>query len=223
MKDNSLYTLGGLCAIIIAIASLITGVVYLIMPADLQAGVPAPRFLPAFAQDATMLLLVFWLQALIGILGVAVVPAVSERSGSAGHGWLRWTSNLAMIGFAASAIGYLLSAERLPRIAAAFVAGDAATKAALGATWKASIDLFGIWGYGVVGLWVLVVSLLALRGTGFPRNLNYLGLLTGVLYILIPLGTIFKVSILLTVSAGLGSVVALIWYGWIGMQLRRPA
>ena len=79
-----------------------------------------------------------------------------------------------------------LSYAGLPGIAAAFVAGDASTKAALAVVWRSSPDLLGFWGYGAIGIWVLVVSILALRGKDLSSILNIIGILLALLYILVP-------------------------------------
>jgi hypothetical protein len=219
--DSSVARLGGACAVLLGLIGAASSLLYVVLPADLQAGVPAPRFLPSFARDSTLLLVVFWTQAALGVLGLAVVPAVSQVVRDVHAGWIRWMATLATVGFAATSIGYLLSIERLPRIAAAYVAGDGSTQAALAAVWKSSIDLFGLWGYGAVGAWVLVVSILAFRADRLTRGLNLVGLAVGLAYLLVPLGTILKIQPLLTVSAAIGVVAGLIWYVGVGLRLRR--
>jgi hypothetical protein len=219
--DRSLTKLGGQAAVALGVIAAASSALYVVLPADLQASVPAARFLPAFAADPTLLIVIFWTQAIVGILGIAVVPAVTGIVRDLNEGWTRWVSTLAIIGFAVSSIGYLLSLERLPRIAAAFVAGDASTKAALAVTWKASIDLFGLWGYGAVGLWVLVVSVLALRASRFATWLAALGIVVGLVYLLVPIGTVLKIQPLLTVSAAAGALLGLIWYLAVGLRLLR--
>jgi hypothetical protein len=219
--DRSLARLGGQAAILLGVIGAVSSALYVVLPADLQASVPAARFLPAFDSDPTLLLVVFWTQAIIGVLGLAVVPALTRPVRDLSEGWARWTSTLALIGFAVSSVGYLLSIERLPRIAAAYVAGDPSTQAALAATWKASIDLFGVWGYGAVGAWVLVVSILALRGGRLDRPLNMIGIALGITYLLVPAATLLKIQPLLTVSAALGAVFGAIWYVGNGIRLLR--
>jgi hypothetical protein len=221
MKDNSLLQLGGLAAILIGIAKAISGVVYLLLPPEQRAEVGGAQFLPSFAQNPTLLLTLFWVEALVGVLGLAVVPALSSLYRSVNEGWVRWTSNLALMGFAVAAVGYVLSVSRLPGIAAAYVAGDASTKAALLAVWKSSIDLFGLWGYGAIGVWVLVLSLLALRANAYHKPYVYLGFLLALSYLLVPVGAILKIQPLLVGVAGVGGAAALVWYVWTGVLLRH--
>lgn len=152
MVDKSLLKLGGACAILLGVAKLIASAAYFVVPPEQRLSVPGTLFLPSFAQDSTFLMTIFWLEALVGVLGLAVIPAMSGLVRAANEGWVRWTSNLALVGYAVSAIGYTLTIARLPAIAAAFVAGDASTKAALAVVWKSSPDLFGLWGYGAIGV-----------------------------------------------------------------------
>ncbi len=64
------------------------------------------------------------------------------------------------------------------------------------------------------GLWVLLVSIAALRAGGFPRGLNILGLLVGAVGIL---------SIIpgLTGLTGIFGLSQIIWFVWLGIVLLR--
>jgi hypothetical protein len=64
------------------------------------------------------------------------------------------------------------------------------------------------------GLWVLLVSLAALRAGGLPKGLNVLGLLVGVVGII----TIFPGLTNLTGVFGLGQII---WFVWLGIVLLR--
>lgn len=66
----------------------------------------------------------------------------------------------------------------------------------------------------VGGIWVLLVSLAALRGGGLPRALNYLGVVIGVA------GIITLVPALEMIGAifGLGLIV---WFVWLGIVMLR--
>ena len=223
MKDDSVLKLGGACAILLGIAKILSGVGYLVLPPEQRVLSPGVEFLPSFAQNSSLLMAVFWVEAAIGLLGLAVVPALSGLVRSMSEGWVRWVSTIATVGYAVSAVGYLLSIARIPVIAAAYVKGDPSTQAALAVVWRSSPDLQGLWGYGAIGVWVLVVSLLAMRGTTFPKPHAYLGLALAVLYILVPAGVMLKAQPLLLVSAGVGALAAPIWYVWSGLILRRTS
>jgi len=64
------------------------------------------------------------------------------------------------------------------------------------------------------GLWVLLVSLAALRAGGLPKGLNILGLLVGAVGII----TITPALNALTGVFGLGQII---WFVWLGIVLLR--
>lgn len=219
MKDNSLLKLGSVCAVLLGIAKIISAVLYLVLPADLRAEVAGKVFLPAFFANPTPLLSFFWVEAAVGILGIALVPALSSWVKAKNEGWVSWSSNLALIGYAVSTTGYLLSIARLPLIATTYVNAPE-TQPVLAATWKASIDLFGFWGYAAIGFWILIVSLLAVRFSILPRWLAVLGIIISIPHLLVPLGTILKSQPILIGIAAVGLLLP-VWYIGVGWWLNR--
>jgi hypothetical protein len=220
MKDNSLYKLGGACAILLGIVDALSSITYLLLPADQRLGVPAAKILPSITQGAILLKIQLLELAFIGILGLIVVPAFSELFKTQNEGWVRWTGNLALLGFAVAAVSNLFTFARLPAIAAAFVAGDASTKAALVPVWRSTLDLYGVWNDGVIGVWILTLSLLALRGVIFPRVLAILGVLAGISLFLIPFAFFLKTPSLFMLAAILGGAASTIWMIWAGVVVR---
>ncbi len=68
----------------------------------------------------------------------------------------------------------------------------------------------------VGGLWVLLISAAALRGSQFPKALNYLGIaigIAGALTLLPPLADLGAVF-------GLGQII---WFAWLGLLLLRDS
>lgn len=223
MKDHSLLRLGGICAILLGVIVALSSLLYFVIPAEQRAAQPAAVILPSIAQGATFLILLFWTQAIIGVLGLVVVPALSRIVEDVNEGWVRWMTNFAVFGFAISAVGYLLDVEKLQNIARAFVNGDDQTKMLLTATWKSSLDEQGFWGYGAVGAWILVVSFLGLRAKRFPPVLSYIGIVLGIFYLVIPPAVMLKSQPALLVLVAGGLIIAPIWYIWAGLTARRQA
>jgi hypothetical protein len=224
MKKNNLYSVGGLFAILLGLTKIWSGIGYLIIPVDQRATVPGKTFLPAYALGHGALNSLFWAEALVGVFGLAVVPALAKfLLDDENEGWMKWASSLATVGFAVTAIGYFLTLARLPGIATAYVNGDASTQAALAVTWKSTPDLFGFWGYGAIGIWLLCANLYMLRKAGVSKAFVYVGLLTAVISLLVAIGTYFKVQPLLLIAAGTGLIAAPVWFIWLGVNLRRMA
>jgi hypothetical protein len=220
-KSNGVYRLGGLCSILLGVLSALIGITYLLLPPEQKLGMKASDVLPSFVLNPTLLTLQSIELALAGVLGLAVVPAVAKLIEQADEGWARWMSSLAYIGFGVAAVSNLLVAGRLPGIAAAFVTGDAATKAALVPVWRSTLDFQGWWQYGAIGLWILVTSLLAMRGNMLSKAASWIGIVTAILQVLVPIAFVFKLPAIITIVAIAGGIIGPIWYIMMGMSLRK--
>lgn len=218
MKDGSVFKVAGLFAILLGIAKIVSPLLYILMDPNLHAEVPAKTFLPAFADHPSLLVAFFWTEALVGVFGLAIVPGVAAMMEGHNDGWIKFGTNLATIGFGVSTVGYLLSIARLPAIAKTFVT-DPSTQPVLSATWKASIDLLGFWGYTAIGLWILFVSITALQHNVYPKLLGWLGIVLTIPHLLVLFGTYFKSQAILNSVLVIG-LLAPFWYIWMGLHLR---
>lgn len=224
MKDNSLNKLGGTCSILTGISLIEVAVVYLLLPPEQQDACGCPgQFLETLAQNSALYMVEYWLFGLYSLLAIAAVLAISENVRSANEGWVRWTSNLAIIGLAVNAIDSFRRVALDSARAAAYVQGDAAVKAALtvpGAL--AGLDPQDWLRGGAFGLWVLVVSLLALRGGTWPKSLAYVGIGVAITALLAMVGQVFQIPSALTIVAGVGALILVpTWYIWLGLRLSK--
>jgi hypothetical protein len=225
MKSNSLNKVGGLCSILVGALYIIVGATYVLLPPEQQAGGAPDAFYRSFAQSPTLSMVNYWAFALAGVFALGALPAITESVRSVNEGWARWTSNLAYLGFAVTAIDFFRNIALQPDRAAAYVAGDASLRAVLAApTFLAGLDSQGWLGFGGVGLWALMTSLLAMRSKMWPNTLAYVGCAVGVLYWLVVVSFVFDMAALTQIVAALGGVVAApVWYIWLGMRLRKAA
>ena len=224
MKDNSLSKLGGTCSILLGILYLVIGITYILLPADQKQTSAVDKYLPSLAENPTIQVLQFWAFALSGLVAIAVVLALSESVRSENEGWIRWTSNLAILGFAVVAINNFRNIGYQLPLARTYVEGDAVTKTVIELGGPYGLDPQGWLTFGAVGLWVLVVSLLARRAGIWPNLLTYVGIATTVAYWLIVVGFVFNQETLFTIGAALGGIIlAPIWYIWAGLRLRQAS
>jgi hypothetical protein len=223
METRSVFKIGGIASILLGILHVIVGIHYILLPDDQKLGVPGAELLPSFAANPTSLLIHIWEYTLIGIVGLAVIPAVFQLVRPVNEGWARLTQNLAFIGFAVAAVSNAITIDRLPRIAQAFVNGDASTQAAILPFWRTTIDPLGLWQFVAVGLWIFISAYLALRGNLLPRPLAYAGLLFGLVQWLVPLVFSFQAPVVFVPLAVLAVVLGPLWYIWLGLVLNRLA
>jgi len=221
MKDNTREKVGGLCSILLGVSYVLVGALYLVLPVDQRSAPTDLAFYTSVLQSPGLLRIYYLMFALGAVLGLGVVPAISERMQSVHEGWVRWTANLAFLGFAVTAIDFFKVWAIQVYRAEIFVNGDASTQAAISAT-SDGLDPQGWLSFGMVGAWVLAVSLLALRENLWPKSLSYAGIALASIYWLIVVGFVFGIDILLSIAAALGGVVlAPIWYIWAGFRLRQ--
>jgi hypothetical protein len=241
MKDTTLSKLGGTCSILAGVTLVVVGVVSLLSPPNQQIdpytcrGVCADRFLTSLAHTSTLEVAELGLLALYCLLAIAAVLAVSASVRAVNDGWVRWTSTLAIIGLALNAIDALRATALFPAKATAYVQGDAAVKAALtapGALW--SSDPQGWFKFGAFGFWVLVVSVLALRGISdpdrrpgrWPKPLAFVGIGVALASWLVVVQEVTQTpsQSLLAIPGVVGLVILVpIWFIWMGLRLRRAS
>jgi hypothetical protein len=231
MKDTTLSRLGGSCSILAGLALLVVPVLLVLGPADQQQDPYtchcADTYLPSLAHTSTLHIAGLGVLAVYSLLAVAAVLAISETVRAGHEGWVRWSSTLAIVGLVTNAIDALRHAALDPAVAAAYVEGDAAVKAALTVPGALTgLDPQGWFKFGGVGFWVLVVSLLALRSGAWPRALAIMGLVVTVAFWLVVTGEVMQSpsQSLLAIPALIGAgILTPLWYIWLGLRLRRVA
>ena len=222
MKNNKLSKFGGICSILVGISYIVIGITFLLGPVEQRPGANSAEFLISFAQNPLMSILMYWAFALSAVFAIAAVLAVSEMVLPLSEGWVRWTKNLAIIGFTVTALGNFRSLAYYPTMAATYATGDAMTKAAIEASqYVFDLDPNGWLIFGGVGLWFLVVNLLALSENSWPKILSYVGIAGAIAYWLVVAGYVFQMYILISVAAAASIVVAPIWYIWAGLTLQK--
>lgn len=223
MKEKEMASIGSVSSIAVGILYLTVAVTHMLIPVEQRAAMgDGHGFYQSFSQDPTFSLLEWWQLALISLLGIAVVLAVQERFAGLHAGWVRWASGLALLGFGANAIIEFTSVARHPVLAAGYMAGDASTRAAIAAQPALVLDPYGWLRFGVIGFWVLVISLLALRAGAIPRLLGYVGVGAALAFFILVAGFMQGQEMLIMVGAGLGGVIfAPAWFVWLGLLLRR--
>lgn len=216
------FRFAGGMALAMAALSAAAGVLYLLLPAAQRLGVPGRELLPSFASDPLMLQLETLALAAIGLVGLAIVQPVRALVGPADD-WLRWTSMLALVGYAVAAVGNTLILGKLPGIADAFVAADASAQTAITTFWRTTLDPFGLWQFGAVGLWLLVVGIVAWRSGSLPPVGAYLALAAGIAHIVVPALLLGSAQPALAIAALVVAAVIVAWFAWLGLHIWRRA
>ncbi|HNB41872.1 MAG TPA: DUF4386 family protein [Anaerolineales bacterium] len=227
MKDNSLYKLGGFASIIVGISYVVIGITTVLLPPNL-AGVPeAQSPFMFFEANRGLLMTQYWAFTIGAIFALAMIPAVSATVQHLNEGWVRWTSSLATLGFVAAILDNYWAIVVTPARAAMYTTGSEVVRAALSIPGEPQVlDVQGWLASGGVGLWVLVIGLLALRGKVFPKGLAYLWIIGAFTYFMSLAASVipdlYLSGVVIAVSS-IGAVLAPVGYGWMGWWLWNKA
>jgi hypothetical protein len=99
--------------------------------------------------------------------------STSDLVRNANKGLVRWTSTLAIIGYAVAVIWYFALQQANPALAAGYTQADETTRAAVALIGPLSLDPQFCMSYGLTGLWFIVLNWLASRSDQLPRFLAY--------------------------------------------------
>lgn len=225
MTHNSLFKLGGACSMLLGISYLGVGLTTLLLPPAVTYANDVQSPLMYFEANKGMLLAQYWAFTLVGLFGLAVVPAASAMVQHLDEGWVRWTGALARLGFAVTILDNYWAIVVTPAQAAAYVAGSAVARQALTLPGAPQfMDVQGWLGYGAVGAWIVTVSMLALRGRVWPRGLSVVGIAGGLAYLVALASLILPgYRVLTLVAAPAAAILGPVLYIWLGVVLRRTS
>ena len=218
MEDRRIAKIGGICSIITGILYLIIAGTYFIIPAEQNPATQyySSEFFSSIRENFSGQEILYWSLILSAVFGIAVVAAVSDLVRPSSEGLVHWTSTLATIGFGIQIAANVLGRDYVLRVSSGYFQLDGSVQSAI----NLQGNLFNDWvTFGLVGIWLITVNVLALRGGLLSRVLAFVGLISGVAYWLVVAGNIFEILSLITIAAGIGIFFLPLWYIWIGASL----
>jgi hypothetical protein len=228
-QDNrSIFVWGGNASILMTVAFIWIGIALMLDPVEQQRG---EAFWQAYVEQPWMSLSWRSTFVIVGLLTLFVIPAATRLVRSedgALEGLLHWTTALAYIGTAAGAIDFLRGIAMSDALIEAYTTGDVVAQTAVKTSLLAAIDANGVFRWGGVGLWYVVIGWLGMRNAKFSRTLAFFGIGSGVGYIFamifgitetfIP-GTQIPAQAVAAMIAG--AFVAPVFHVWLGIVLRK--
>jgi hypothetical protein len=227
MDDPSIRRLGTFASFGVAVAYLLTGVCAVLMPPELQGRpeVTPHEFWTVLSQHPTAHLSFHWAWVLAGLFGIFAVPSISLLVWSIHRGAVLWSGLAALLGFAVMARSHLMELAWDRKIIPVYQTADPAFQHAVHVVAGLALDVpDGVLTYGAVGIWVAVISLLAIRHEKLPRWFAYLGFATAAALLagLVGYGLLLRPFIVVAVGVG-GFLLVPAWFAWAGLLLRRSA
>ena len=223
-EEKSTRRLGGTFCVLTGIVFFATALAFFLLPPEQLDFTPRSGFFMSVAANPTGLELTF-LGSMIGaLLAVGAVMAVSGHMRRTNEVLIRWSSTLAIIAYAVSALRNATDLIQIPDLAARYVQADSSTRTAIEAIGLASIDPSMVLQSLLLGVWFLAVNFLALRTGALPRSLACVGLILGVGSLLTLPFLLFNLQFLTLVVTALGLIVINpVWFIGTGIVLRRAS
>lgn len=222
MKNRDLARLGGVCAILSGILLPVSAIAYMLMPAAQQSWADPSAYLLSFAENPTFAMVEYSANVLGAILAFIVILAVADALRPAHEGWLRWATIIGILGYSVYAIQYLRQLSLVPGMAERFLMADSVTRAATAANiYLVPLDLYGWITFGAFGVWALVINILSLQQKRWSPLLSWLGIIGGIGYWLVLVGTVLHVDVLSMIAAAAGVILGPIWLIWLGIFLHK--
>ncbi len=211
MKD--LQKMGGLAALYAGTAYVV-GMVGFLLVVNISGVVDPVQKVALIVDNQTFLSILHLIVFVIwGVFMVVLSLALYERLKAGSPAIVQTATALGLIW-----AGLVIASGMVYNIGMGTVVDIYGTNPAQAATvWLAIESVFDGLGGGneiVGGLWMLLVSWAALQAKEFPRALNYLGLVIGVVGIL----TVIPALGMLTDVFGLSQIV---WFVWLGIVMLR--
>lgn len=220
MKNDSMFKLGSVASFLSALF-LLTYLLGGALRPEAQNGNDINAYLLSLAENSTLTMILFWSGVLYGLFAIAVVMSTSDLVRNVNKGLVRWTSTLAIIGYAVTVIWYFALQQANPALAAGYAQADETTRAAVALIGPLSLDPQFCMSYGLTGLWFIVLNWLTSRSDRLPRFLAYLGFVAGIASWLVVAGSFLGNGGLETAGFVLSRFTLIIWYVWTGSVLRQ--
>jgi hypothetical protein len=164
--------LGGVCSILTGAIFFVSGLIFFLQTGqfDWYSIGSISRYLQAVPYGATLWVLGNWGAALAAFLAIAGVLALSDALRLVHAGLVRWTSTLAIIGYAILAVSNVADLYQIQRMVAIYPQLDPSARSALEAMGSGSLDPNqGLW-YITISPWLMAAGWTSYRGSQLPKN-----------------------------------------------------
>lgn len=181
--NKSIFKWAGIASILMSIGFVLIGVLITLDPVERVRG---EAFWQVFYEQPYLNLSWRWSFVVVSLLTLAVIPAlaayVRSKDGEWDGLWL-YATTLAYIGAASGALEWLRNLKMVEPFLEAYQTGDPMAQIAAKTTAIGSIDPEGFFRYGGLGLWYILMCVMALRYHKMSRTVAYTGIGCGVGYI----------------------------------------
>jgi hypothetical protein len=208
----------GVCAMLVGAAYLASQLTFRLTP---HAGGPPEDVLTTAKFAPGWFIAYHGELALAGLLGLAVVAAVSDLTAPGSPVWMDWARRVGYFAFAVVALENVRLAALVPQMGNWYLCHCTSQEqiAVVVSFSTLPLDPFGVITLGLVALWIASVCLAGRRAKSLPAGLVYLGLVLAVLYLAAVITALAGEPGLHLLGLILSSLLSGVWYLWLGWRL----
>ena len=226
-EKSTLIRWGGVCSIVSGVLFLVPLVFYFyLLPAAGSSATHAldpVSFLPWMAAHGGVHVALLWTVCLAFLVVLFGVPLALRRKLESVSPTAAQVAALAGIlgPLAIMLASLMLAAGELPLAKAYVDAGEGARTAIVAVyEWQrlTTALLFDVFGFSMLGVWILVSSVAGLRFAGLPRGISWFGIVTALLSLSVATGYMTKIRWLGETGVGMLAFLAVpAWLIWLGI------
>jgi hypothetical protein len=221
MHERTLQTIAGEAAFVVALSSIIFGLIFLFVITDAQKG-PAPNALISYAANPIPIQIAFLLVILGSLSAFVAIVGIYRHLFEKYPGWALLSLLLGVAFSLLTALDATYTAFLLPFLSTLYATGDTALKASAVLAWNipSPINPYDFSEFFLSGLWLLVTGWLIMRSGYFARILGYLALAGGIGQVILFVST-FTGTVPLIVGIGVPGAVLVgpLFWLWTGYTL----
>ncbi|WP_413299520.1 hypothetical protein AA0X95_16050 [Bacillus sp. 1P10SD] len=208
--------LGGISALIVGFLYILTVVIVLVSP-------PGENPVVDHVTYINRLVAVHYILGFLGVLGIMVVLAISNRleKYTESSEWYPYSKVMAIIGFALLAINNFRQVGMDHELSHEAMMKGGVVFETIVTSWAGLVELSpqGWVDFGFVGLWIFTVGIITNKYLN-KKVLSILGMVGGACFILTVLGNVSGITVLVMVGMGLGGLIIVpIWFISFGILL----
>jgi hypothetical protein len=221
MNEHSFQKFAGGAAIVVALCSLLYGLVFLfLLPAE-QKGAP-PAALVSYAANPIPRNILNILFTVGGLAATAALVGIYRHVREGHEGWAFWSAVPGLAYGILTAVHGIYLIFLGPTLSALYGREDTAIRAAAVVVGyiPSPLDPSSFSKFFLAGIWLLVTGALMLRTNYFSRWLGYLALVAGIGVILLFIGTATGTLFLVLATGVPGSaIIGPLFWLWVGYTL----
>jgi len=224
VSATSMARMGSVCSLLGGIIFLLSGAgffVFQVTTFDWNSIKSISEYLSRVPIGSTMWTLINLGSAIASFLAIGGVLALADRIHPANEGLVRWTSTLAVIGYAIVAVSNIADLYQIRQMTSGYLQLGPSAQSAVEAMGRGSLDPASNLRFLTIGPWFLAAGWLSLRGGRLPKALAYLGVIAGVVALVFVTVSFLELQTLTLITAAMAVLFHPVWLIWTGVVLGR--